>query len=284
MTTVNTNQTIETITNTPCPCIKEHQRAVWDDGDYASFATYMEAGAAEVLNGWNIPADTELLDVACGSGQTSLPAARNGINVTGIDIAESQIQAAQNHAIDEGLSARFEVGDAEDLPYPNQSYDVAITMFGAMFAPNPKQVVHEFARVIKPGGQLIMANWTSTSMPAQMFKCVSEFMPPHPDVVPPVLWGDEDTVVQRIADDFTDIRITRKIYPKWHYPFNASRIVDLFREQFGPVKRAFEHIETHQHHELHDNLKQIFLHNSSIRNGVLTITNGQYLEVMAIRR
>jgi ubiquinone/menaquinone biosynthesis C-methylase UbiE len=268
----------------PCPCIKAHQKAVWDDGDYASFATYMEAGAVDVLNSWNIPAGTSLLDVACGSGQTALPAARNGVKVTGIDIAESQIQAAQYRAAEEGLDARFEVGDAEELPYADASYDVAVSMFGAMFAPDPVAVVSEFARVTKPGGQLIMANWTSTCMPARMFKCVSSFMPPPPGLIPPVLWGDEETVKHRLGEKFTDIKLTRKIYPQWDYPFSASKLVDLFRAQFGPVKRAFEHVEPRHRQELHDSLEEIFQAESETRDGVLSITSGQFLEVIATRR
>ena len=157
-------------------------------------------------------------------------------------------------------------------------------MFGAMFAPDPAAVVNELARVTKPGGRLIMANWTSTCMPARMFKCVSSFMPPPPGLIPPVLWGDEDTVQQRLGEHFSDIKLTRKVYPKWDYPFNASKLVDLFRAQFGPVKRAFEHIEASQHRELHDNLEEIFLDASQTRNGILTITTGQFLEVIATRR
>ena len=156
-------------------------------------------------------------------------------------------------------------------------------MFCAMFAPHPDQGCKEFSRVIKPGGQLIMANWTQTSMPAQMFKCVASVMPPPTGTISPVLWGDEETVKQRLADDFTNITLTRKFYPQWHYPFDSAELVNLFRTYFGPVKRAFDSLDTHQQTELHRDLQHVYDTNSETHNDTLTITNGEYLEVKATR-
>lgn len=264
--------------------VKTNQKFTWEDGDYASFAKFMEAGAIEVLESWDIATDKNLLDVGCGSGQTAIPAANKGNKVTGVDIAENLIQHARKRAFEAKLSIQFDVGDAEDLPYEDRIFDVAISMFGAMFAPRPECVVNEFSRVLKPGGQLYMANWTPHSMPAQMFKRVSEFVPPVPGYIPPVLWGDEETVTQRLANDFTDIRLTRKIYPQWHYPLTATELVELFRAYFGPVKRAFDAIGSHQAAELQQSLEAIYRRNSEIQNDILTITNGEYLEVIATRK
>ena len=264
--------------------IKAKQKATWDDGDYAGFAKYMEAGAVEVLDAWNIDIGNKMLDVGCGSGQTAIPAAKKGIRVTGIDISDNWIEHARQRNDKARLDARFDVGDAEDLPYNDNSFDVIISMFGAMFAPRPHQVVQEFSRVLPRGGQLLMANWTSNSMPAQMFKCVAGVVPPPTGFIPPVLWGDEATVSERLADDFTDVKLSRRLYPQWHYPFGASELVSLFRTHFGPVKRAFEAIDTTAQSELHHQLEAIYLANSVIENGVLTITGGEYLEVKATRR
>lgn len=264
--------------------IKTKQKTTWEDGDYASFAKFMEAGANEVLDGWNIPANTRLLDVGCGSGQTAIPAAKKGIYVTGVDIAENLIEHARKRASDARLLVQFDVGDAEDLPYSDDSFDFVISMFGAMFAPRPQQVVAEFARVLPSGGQLYMANWTPHSMPAQMFKTISNVVPPPRGFIPPALWGDVDTVKQRLTDEFTDIKLSRKIYPQWHYPFGTHELVALFRQFFGPVKRAFETIDKKQQLELHQTLESIYRSNSETRNNILTITNGEYLEVVATRR
>jgi len=264
--------------------IKARHKATWEDGDYASFARYMEDGAVEMLDNWNIPAGKTLLDVGCGSGQTAIPAAKKGIKVYGVDIAENLVQHARQRALIAKLNAFFDVGDAEDLPYENNKFDVVISLIGAMFAPRPDQVVREFARVLKPGGQLIMANWTPASMPAQMFKVVASIVPPPTGIESPVLWGDEKTVLKRLNDDFTDIKLTRKIYPQWQYPFETGDLVNLFRTFFGPVKRAFEASDEYQQAVLHEKLEMIYRENSEQQNGILTITGGEYLEVMATRR
>lgn len=264
--------------------IKAKHKATWEDGDYANFAKFMEAGAIEVLEGWQIAKNKTLLDVGCGSGQTAIPAAKQGIKVTGIDIAENLIQHARKRAFEAKLTAQFDIGDAENLPYEENKFDVAISMFGAMFAPRPDQVVNEFSRVIKSGGQLFMANWTQTSMPAQMFKCVSNIVTPPAEFIPPVLWGDEETVKQRLADNFTDIQLTCKTYPQWHYPFSTSELVDLFRTHFGPVKRAFDILDKQQQASLHQSLETIYRNSSEQHNDILTITGGEYLEVIATRR
>lgn len=270
--------------NTTHQEIVAKQKATWEDGDYASFATYMEAGAAEILDGWPIAPGEKMLDIGCGSGQTALPAAKKGIQVTGIDIATNLINHATARARKLDLAVRFDEGNAEQLPYDDHSFDSAISLIGAMFAPDPDRVTGEMARVLKPGGRLYMANWTSSSMPAQMFKHLSRIVPPPAGIPAPVLWGDEGTVLKRLEKHFTDIRLTRKYYPQWHYPFAASDVVELFRNCFGPVKRAFAATSPDQHDALHKELESIYANNGEYINGVFTVTNGQYLEVIATRK
>jgi len=117
-----------------------------------------------------------------------------------------------------------------------------------------------------------------------MFRCVSEIVPPPPGLVSPTLWGDEGTVRQRLSNHFTDIKLTRRTYPQWHYPFDEHELVELFRHAFGPVKRAFDAATPDQQQTMHDGLYQIYLHNSETRSGTPTITGGEYLEVIATRR
>lgn len=266
--------------------IKTRIKATWEDGDYARFATYMEPGAIGILHSWRLPPGQRLLDIGCGSGQITIPAARLGHRVTGIDIAENLIDRASTRAGTEGVAARFDVGDAEELPYADASFDVVVTLIGAMFAPRPERVVQEIARVLRPGGRLYMANWTPRSMPAQMFKCVAAVTPPPPGFVSPALWGDEGTAAQRLADRFGDLRLTRRIYPHWRYPFDAHGIVDVFRAHFGPVKRAFDKLadDPDAQAQLHRQLHDIYQRNSATHpDGSTTITGGEYLEVVAIR-
>ena len=182
------------------------------------------------------------------------------------------------------MDVQFDIGDAEALPYADCSFDAVISLIGAMFAPRPERVMAEFARKLKPGGKLCMANWTPTSMPAKMFKCCSEVAPPPPGLPPPALWGDETTMQQRQAPRFGDVKLTRKLYPQWRYPFDEYKLVDLFRNKFGPVKRAFEVASAAQAEKLYEQLSQVFRDTSETKNGSMTITAGDYLEVIAIRR
>lgn len=264
--------------------IKAKQKATWEDGDYHSFSTYMQAGAIEILDGWDLSGITTLLDVGCGSGQTALPAAAKGLKVTGVDIAENLINSARKAATAAQLNVQFDIGDAEALPYADASFDAVISLIGAMFAPRPERVMAEFARVLKPGGKLLMANWTPASMPAKMFKCCSEIVAPPPGLTPPALWGDEDTMQQRLAPHFSDVSLKRIYYPQWHYPFDEYKLVELFRDKFGPVKRAFAAANTTQEKQLHENLSRVFRESSEIKNGSMTITDGELLEVIATRR
>jgi SAM-dependent methyltransferase len=282
-------QTTETRVPTQGPTldeIKARMKATWEDGDYARFATYMEPGAIEILLSWRLPPGQRLLDIGCGAGQTAIPAARLGHRVVGIDIAENLIDHANARASAEGVDARFDVGDAEDLPYADHSFDVVISLIGAMFAPRPDQVVQEIARVLRPGGRLYMANWTPQSMPAQMFKCVAAVTPPPPGFISPALWGDEVSATQRLSDHFGELRLARKTYPYWSYPFDAHGIVDVFRTHFGPVKRAFDKLadDPDAHAQLHQQLHDIYRRNSDVRpDGTTTITGGEYLEIVATR-
>ncbi len=153
-----------------------------------------------------------------------------------------------------------------------------------MFAPQPERVAAEFARVIRPGGKLYMANWTPHGMPAKMFKLVAGFVPPPPGFIPPVLRGDADTVRERLQENFTEYQFSKKIYPQWHYSFTPVELVDFFRTYFGPVKRAFDTIDAQAQRELRTKLEDIYTQSTETLNGVLTVTTGEYLEVIATRR
>ena len=198
-----------------------------------------------------------------------------------MDLAENLIAYARKRAGIEGLAIRFDEGDAEDLPYTDAGFDAALSMIGAMFAPRPERAASELARVICPGGKLYMANWTPRSMPARMFRCVAGFVAPPPGFIAPVLWGDEDTASQRLDDGFRDIQLTRRTYPQWCYRYNPAELVEFFRIHFGPVKRAFSVLDDDSQRVLRQELEQIFVESSEQSGGMLTITRGEYLEVIA---
>jgi len=274
------NPSINTVSGVAA--IKTKMKATWMTGDYDTFSRYMEEGAKEILAGWDIKAGNNVLDVGCGSGQTAIPAAQIGANVSGIDIATNLIESARERAALEGVTVRFDEGDAEQIPYDDNTFDTVISMIGAMFAPRPDKVVSEFARVCRSGGTLRMANWTPQSMPGQMFKIVGSYVTPPAGVVPPVLWGDEETVHKRLSDNFSNIKLTRKYYPKWFYPFSATELVNYFREHFGPVKRAFATLNEQGQQSLFSALEQNFENHNIATDGTVEM-KGEYLDVYAVR-
>jgi SAM-dependent methyltransferase len=191
-------------------------------GDYDRFSRYLEAGAREFYERIPRTPGGTLLDVGCGSGQLALMAAQDGLDVTGVDIAGNLIEQARRRASAGGLKARFEVADAEALPFADGQFDVVTSLIGAMFAPRPELVAAELLRVCKPGGIIAMASWTAQGFVGQMFKAVSNFIAPS-GMPSPVLWGDESIVRERLQSGLSDLRLTTRAYP-FRYPLPRSRV------------------------------------------------------------
>jgi 2-polyprenyl-3-methyl-5-hydroxy-6-metoxy-1,4-benzoquinol methylase len=222
--------------------IKEAMKATWMAGDFGVVAKTV-AGAAEAFIGrLGIAPGARVLDVACGTGNTAIPAARAGAVVTGVDIATNLLEQARERAAAEGVSIRFDEGDAEQLPYDAAAFDVVVTMFGAMFAPRFKLVAAEMARVLKPGGVVAMANWTPGSFAGRMFKVGSRYAPPPAGIAPPVLWGDEAAVRERLEPYFTEIR-TEVIPIDFDLPTTPAGAVEFFRKYFGPTQMTFNRLD-----------------------------------------
>jgi ubiquinone/menaquinone biosynthesis C-methylase UbiE len=219
-----------------------------------------------------------VLDVACGTGNVTLPAARTGADATGVDIATNLLEQARQRAAKESLKIRFIEGDAEQLPAEAAEYDVVCSMFGAMFAPRPDLVASELVRVCKPGGLIAMANWTPTGFIGQMFKIGSTHVPPPPGLQPPVLWGDDAVVRQRFGPK---VKVeTSKQESVADFPWSPEDVVEHFRTYFGPTKRAFEQLDESGQNALRRDLVQ---HWKKYNEGDAhhTIIRGEYLEVHA---
>ncbi|UQN08682.1 class I SAM-dependent methyltransferase [Deinococcus sp. QL22] len=217
---------------------KARLKATWESGDYGVFAQYLEPGALVFLRGLNLKAPERLLDVACGAGQLVIPASREGIDAVGVDIASNLIAQARHRAEAEGLSARFDEGDAEDLPYPDASFEVISSLFGAMFAPRPNLVAAELVRVCTHGGRIVLGNWTPASFIGGMFKVMGRHVPPPTLMPSPMLWGDESVVRERLSSGLRELSVERTPYP-FAYPFDPARVVEFFRTFYGPTNRAF---------------------------------------------
>ena len=162
---------MDVMTMTPeMSALKTRLKSTWESGDYGVFAKYLEKGALEFFDRLNLRPGTRLLDVACGAGQLTLPAARRGIVVTGLDLAANLVLQARARAAAEGLKIQFDEGDAEDLPYADASFDAVMSLIGAMFAPRAELVASEMIRVCRPGGRIIMGNWTPEGRRPRTFR------------------------------------------------------------------------------------------------------------------
>ena len=264
--------------------IKDSMRASWMAGDFGVVARTISSGAERFIGRLSIPKGARVLDVACGTGNLALPIARQGALVTGVDIATNLLAQARERATTEGLDVAFDEGDAEQLPYEEASFDIAVTMFGAMFAPRPALVASELARVLKPGGLLAMANWTPGSFSGQMFKMSANHLPPPPGVPPPVLWGDEEIVRERLSPYFTDIR-TEIVPIDFEMATNAAGAVSFFSKYFGPTKVAFTRLDELGKTALAADLEWLWAGaNVSPHPEHNILVHNQYLQVKATRK
>lgn len=261
--------------------LKARLKATWMAGDYGHFAQYLEPGALEFLERLAIPPRTRMLDVACGAGQIAIPAAHAGVQVTGVDIAENLIDQARARAKQEGVDAKFDVGDAEMLPYDDASFDLVVSLIGAMFAPRPEFVAAELIRVCRPGGRIVMANWTAEGHVGQMFKIIGKYVPPSPLMAPPMKWGDEATVRERLRNGTGSVQCSKRLYPM-RYPFSPAEVVDFFTSYYGPANRAMASLDEDRQTAMHSELEALWSRNNQARDGT-THVDAEYLEVHARR-
>ena len=263
--------------------IKDSMRATWMAGDFGVVAKTIASGAETFVAGLGIAPDARVLDVACGTGNLAIPLARMGAIVTGVDIAANLLVQARERAAAEGLSATFDEGDAEALPYADGSFDAVVTMFGAMFAPRPEMVAAELARVLKPGGLLAMANWNPASFSGKMFRVGSQHAPPPPGIAPPVLWGDEATVRARLAGGFAEIE-TELVPIDFDLPVNPAGAVSFFRKYFGPTQMAFSRLDEAGQAALASDLEALWTGaNVADDPADHTLVRNEFLKVTAVR-
>jgi len=261
--------------------LKTRMRDTWMAGDFGVIARYTTRAAEHFVGRLKLAPGSAVLDVACGTGNTAIPAARAGARVTGVDIAANLLEQARQRAAQEGLAIDFCEGDVEQLAFEDASFDAVITMYGAMFGPRPERVAAELLRVCRPGGMVAMANWTPAGFPAKMLAAVARHAPPPAGVPAPVLWGDEATVRQRLEVGAKDIRTAREI-AVMNFPFPPKEVVQLFRQYFGPTQAAFSRLDEQGQAALASELEQLWEQHNQSRDGT-TLVHGEYLEVVAVR-
>ena len=225
-------------------------KALWEKGDFTRIAESMRESGEALVQRLGIKKGMKVLDLGCGDGTTAVPAAKLGADVLGVDIARNLVEAGNRRAKEMGLAnCRFQEGDATNLhELEDQSFDLVVSIFGAMFAPKPHDVAKEMVRVTRPGGRIVMGNWIpgDPTLVAQILKISSAYTPPPPEgFISPMTWGIESNVIERFAgagvpeEKITFIRDTFT----FNYPSAPSDLVAAFRKYYGPTMNAFDAAE-----------------------------------------
>ena len=224
-------------------------KALWEKGDFTEIAALMRQSGEALVNSLGITTPLRALDLGCGDGTTAVPLAHLGAEVVGIDIARNLVEAGNRRAANAGLDRlTFQEGDASNLEgVADHSFDLTLTVFGAMFAPRPFDVAKEMVRVTRPGGRIVMGNWIPndpTSFVSQLLKISASFTPPPPEgFISPMTWGVESHIVERFGQAGVkreDIAMVKDTFSFVSPDNGPAKLIDLFRRYYGPTMNAFE--------------------------------------------
>jgi len=260
--------------------LKSRQMAAWASGDYAVVGTTLQLVGELLAEACDIRCDEQVLDVAAGNGNATLAAARRGGIVTSTDYVAALLERGEDRAKAEHLAVTFQVADAEALPFDDGRYDVVLSTFGVMFAPDQPQAAAELARVCRPGGRIGLANWTPDGFVGQMFKVLGKHVPPPPGAFPPARWGTETWLRDQFADS-CEIQVTRRSF-NFRYR-SAAHFIDTFRRWYGPVHKAFGALSGDAVQALEADFTDL-LERSNRAGPTSMVVPSEYLEVVMTRR
>ncbi|HUK32588.1 MAG TPA: class I SAM-dependent methyltransferase [Vicinamibacterales bacterium] len=259
--------------------IKSRQQAMWASGDFAVIGTTLQIVGELLCEGVDLRAAERVLDVAAGNGNATLAAAHRFAVVTSTDYVPALLERGRQRADAERLDVTFEVADAEALPYPNASFDVVLSTFGVMFAPDHEQTARELMRVCRPGGRIGLANWTPGGFLGQLFRVVAAHVPPMPGVRSPLLWGTDAHIQSLFKGTKSIAHTTRYFLFRYKSP---QHWVDVFRSYYGPVYKAFEALDAERQDALEAALLALLRQVDTGHGGGLVVP-GEYLETVITR-
>lgn len=260
--------------------LTDRGREVWSSGDFNEIArqTMMIAeDLCRVADPWPGQA---VLDVACGSGNIALVAARRYCNVSGIDIAPNLIERAQSRATADGLQIDFRVADAQELPFPDAGFDIVTSAFGVMFAPDQDKAADELARVCRPGGRIVMANWMPEAFGGDFFGAHARHAPPPSGTASPLRWGTEAGGHELLGDYCRDITFERRA--GYAYYRSVGHALELFQRYFGPTIRALNVVGEEGADALRSDLAEVFEKHNTANDGTVVMRT-DYLLTIATR-
>lgn len=271
-----------TATTTAAPdlaAIKQKQQATWASGDFAVVGTTLQIVGESLAEACDVRAGERVLDVAAGNGNATLAAARRFARVTSTDYVPSLLDKGRERAIAEGLDVAFQVADVEALPFADASFDVVLSTYGAMFAPDQARTAAEMLRVTRPGGRIGMANWTPGGFIGRLFKVIGAHLPPPAGLKSPALWGTEE----RLAELFgpaAQVRCERR-----HFNFryrSAAHWLQVFRDYYGPTHKAFQALPGERGVALERDITAL-LDELNVAGPQSLVVPGEYLEVVVTR-
>jgi SAM-dependent methyltransferase len=267
-------------TTVPTPdftAIKLRQQAAWSSGDYTAVGTTLQIVGETLAEAVDVRADERVLDVAAGNGNATLAAARRYANVISTDYVQLLLNKGRDRAAAENLSVRFEVADAESLPYANDSFDVALSTFGVMFAPDHTTAARELIRVVRPGGRIGMANWTPESFIGRLFKVIGAHIAPPAGVRSPALWGTEAHLVDLFGPRARYISVSLH---NFHFRYrSAAHFLQVLRDFYGPTHKAFDALDPAGKATLEGDIITL-MHEFDIGAGRGLVVPSQYAEIV----
>ncbi|MBI3574910.1 MAG: methyltransferase domain-containing protein [Gammaproteobacteria bacterium] len=261
--------------------VKNKQHLAWSSGDYAVVGTTLQIVGESLCEALDLRASERVLDVAAGNGNATLAAARRWCDVVSTDYVPALLERGRARAGADGLPVKFEQADAENLPYPDRSFDVVMSTFGVMFTPDQDKAAAEMARACKPGGRIGLANWTPTSFVGEIFKTMGKYLPPAAGVKSPALWGTEARLRELFGEQLDSITIERKHFTfRYHSP---AHWLEVFRTFYGPMHKAFAALDAAKQEALAADLIALAEKFNRATDGTL-VAPSEYLEVVIKRK
>ena len=259
--------------------VKARQQAMWASGDFAVIGTTLQIVGERLCEAVDVRGGERVLDVAAGNGNATLAAARRFARVTSTDYVPALLERGRLRAEAEGLDVTFEVADAEALPYPDDSFDVVLSTFGVMFAPDHQRAAQQMLRVCRPGGRIGLASWTPAGFVGEMLRTVGRHVPPIPGVASPALWGKPDHLATLFAQATQLTSAVR--YFAFRYE-SAAHFVDVFRRYYGPVFKAFAALDPQGQAALEADLLAL-LRQADTGGSRGLLVPGEYLETVIVK-
>ena len=261
--------------------VKQRQQQMWSSGDYGMIGTMLLLLGEMLCEAADVRPGQKVLDVATGHGNTALAAARRFCETTGIDYVPELLERGRERAAAERLQVSFVEGDAEDIPFPDEAFDVVLSTIGAMFAPNQEKAASELLRVCRSGGKIAMSNWTPTGYTGEFFRTMGKYVPPPPGLKSPMLWGTEERLRELFGDGVSSLQVENRTFVL-RYP-SPEYFVNYHRTYFGPTVRAFATLDEAGQENLASDLLGVLNKFNSSGDETLML-QCDYLEVVATKR